>query len=295
MSAQRRDTNRETAESVESIWQIYADQIGIPTAGPRGSDESLPQQSEDLMQGRRPVRVMAESVGRLLAAVAVVAVVVVAVSAGIALWRESSSSPDTADRQSLTSAPAGDADRIAQHSAPRKHAGDGLQALATAVPTPSEMVDPLRQQPKPDAAVSRPMNPVPPASALFRPDTTQTAGTLSAETKQASTDVMYRINFDFGSDGINDESKRTLAKIVVAMKANPDWRVAIEGHTDAQGTPDYNRALSERRAQAVKAYLQSAGIAPRRLSAVGFGASRPMAPNEALGNVLNRRVEFHRQ
>jgi outer membrane protein OmpA-like peptidoglycan-associated protein len=279
MNTQRRDTDRETAERVERIWQIYADEIGIPKAGPTGSDESLPQQSEALMQGRRPVRVMADSVGRLLAAVAVV---VVAVIAGIALWPESSS--DTADRRSPTLA-----------SAPGKHAGDGLQALAPAVPTPNEVIDPLRWQPKPDATVSRPMNPVPPSSAVFRPDIPQTSGTPSAETKQESTDVMYRINFDFGSDRINDESKRTLDKFVVALKADPDWRVAIEGHTDAQGMPDYNRALSERRAQAVKAYLQSAGIAPGRLSTVGFGASRPVAPNDALGNVLNRRVEFHRQ
>lgn len=292
MNTQRRDTDRETAEPVERIWQIYADEIGIPKAGPTGSDESLPQQREALMQGRRPVRVMADSVGRLLAAVAVV---VVAVIAGIALWPESSS--DRADRRSptLASAPAGEADRIAQHSAPGKHAGDGLQALAPAVPTPNEVIDPLRWQPKPDATVSRPMSLVPPSSAVFRPDIPQTSGTPLAETKQESTDVMYRINFDFGSDGINDESKRTLDKIVVALKADPDWRVAIEGHTDAQGMPDYNRALSERRAQAVKAYLQSAGIAPGRLSTVGFGASRPVAPNDALGNVLNRRVDFHRQ
>ncbi len=294
MSAKRRDPDRKTAESVERVWQIYADQIGIPKAGEAGSNESLPQQSEDLMQGRRPVRVVAKGVGRLFAAVAVV---VVAVIAGIAFWLESSSSPDTAHRRSptLISAPAGEVDRIAQHSAPGKHAGDGLQALAPVVPTPSEMVDPFRPQPKPGATVSRPMNPVPPPSAVFRPDTTPTSGTLAAAATQESTDVMYRINFDLGSNRINDESKSTLDQIVVAMKANRDWRVAIEGHTDAQGTPDYNRALSERRAEAVKAYLQSAGIAPGRLSAVGFGASRPVAPNDALGNVLNRRVEFHRQ
>jgi outer membrane protein OmpA-like peptidoglycan-associated protein len=273
MSAKRRDADRKTAEPVERIWQIYADQIGIPKAGEAGSKEPFPQQSEDLMQGRRPARVVAKGVGRLFAAVAVV---VVAVIAGIAFWL-------------------GEVDRIAQHSAPGKHAGDGLQALAPVVPTPSEMVDPSRPQPKPGATVSRPMNPVPPPSAVFRPDTTQTSGTLAAATKQKSTDVMYRINFDLGSNRINDESKSTLDQIVVAMKANRDWRVAIEGHTDAQGTPDYNRALSERRAEAVKAYLQSAGIAPGRLSAVGFGASRPVAPNDALGNVLNRRVEFHRQ
>jgi outer membrane protein OmpA-like peptidoglycan-associated protein len=277
MSAKRRDADRKTAESVERVWQIYADQIGIPKGGEAGSNESLPQQSEDLMQGRRPVAVVAKSVGRVFAAVAVV---VVAVIAGIAFWLASSSSPDTAHRRSptLTSAPAGEVDRIVQHAAPGKHAGDGLQALAPVVPTPSERVDPFRPQPKPGATVSQP-----------------TSGTLAAETKQKSTDVMYRINFDLGSNRINDESKSTLDRIVVAMKANRDWRVAIEGHTDAQGTSEYNRALSERRAEAVKAYLQSAGIAPGRLSAVGFGASRPVAPNDALGNVLNRRVEFHRQ
>jgi outer membrane protein OmpA-like peptidoglycan-associated protein len=272
MSAQRRDTDRETAESLERMWQIYADEIGIPKAGPAGSNESLPRQSEEPIRGS--VRVMAGSVGRLLAAVAVL---VVAVITGIALWPGSSPSPEKADRRSptLASAPAGQAD--AQHSAPGKPGGKGPQALAPAVSTP------------------RPMNPVPPSSVGFRPDTTQASATRSAETKQSSTDVMHRTTFDFGSDRINEESKPTLDKIVAAMKANPGWRVAIEGHTDAQGTPDYNRVLSERRAQAVKAYLESAGIASGRLSAVGVGASRPMAPNDALGNVLNRRVEFHRQ
>ena len=242
MNTHRRDTDRETAESVERIWRIYADQVGIPKAGSR---ESLPQQSDDAMQGRRLARVMA-GVARLLAALAVVVVVAIA---GIVLWLESSSSPGTAGHRSptLASAPAREADRT------------------------------------------------PPSSAVVRPDATQTSGTLSTDTKQESTDGRYRINFDFGSDRINNESKRALGEIVTAMNANPEWRVAIEGHTDAHGTPDYNRALSERRAQAVKIYLQSAGIAPGRLSAVGFGASRPVAPNTAPGNVVNRRVEFHRQ
>jgi len=106
---------------------------------------------------------------------------------------------------------------------------------------------------------------------------------------------MNRITFDFGSEGINAESKRTLDTIVVALKANPHWRIVIEGHTDAQGTPDYNRVLSERRAQAVEDYLEAAGIAPGRLRAAGFGASRPLAPNDARGNAVNRRVEIRRQ
>ena len=79
------------------------------------------------------------------------------------------------------------------------------------------------------------------------------------------------------------------------MKANPGWRVAIEGHTDALGSSEYNHALSERRAQAVKRYLEAAGVAPQRLSTAAFGASRPVAPNDARGNALNRRVELHRR
>jgi OmpA-OmpF porin, OOP family len=142
----------------------------------------------------------------------------------------------------------------------------------------------------------------PPSSAVLRPVATQTSETPPAMTKQesekpamTSTKVMNRITFDFGSEGINAESKRTLDTIVVALKANPHWRIVIEGHTDAQGTPDYNRVLSERRAQAVEDYLEAAGIAPGRLRAAGFGASRPLAPNDARGNAVNRRVEIRRQ
>jgi OmpA-OmpF porin, OOP family len=78
------------------------------------------------------------------------------------------------------------------------------------------------------------------------------------------------------------------------MKAHPEWRMAVEGHTDVQGALDYNRLLSERRAQAVKAHLQSAGIAPERLTAVGFGASRPLAAGGSSGTILNRRADLRR-
>jgi outer membrane protein OmpA-like peptidoglycan-associated protein len=121
------------------------------------------------------------------------------------------------------------------------------------------------------------------------------SGTLSAAPKRESIDVTYRIAFEFGSDRLSAESKRILDEIVAAMNANPDWRLAIEGHTDAYGTPAHNQALSEQRAAAASAYLQSEGIEPRRLSIAGFGASRPLAPHTALESVRNRRVELRRQ
>lgn len=103
---------------------------------------------------------------------------------------------------------------------------------------------------------------------------------------------VYGINFDLDSDRIREESRPTLERIVAVMKQKPEWRVTLEGHTDLLGTAEHNQRLSEQRALAVKKYLQAAGIREDRLTAVGFGAARPVAPNDALGRAQNRRVEI---
>jgi outer membrane protein OmpA-like peptidoglycan-associated protein len=266
MKAPRRNVDRKTTESVERMWQVYADHIGLPKAGEAESDEPLPRGGDDAGSRRRSVRLVAESAGRIFGAVAGVVVVTIA---GITLWLAFSSSPDTAARRSQppASAPAGGTERPTQQATPGKDAGEVLQASP---PSPS-------------------------SGAIARSDPAPASRPAATGPKPANTDTTYRISFDFGSDYINAQSRPVLDRIAGAMKANRDWRMAIEGHTDAHGTPDFNRALSERRAQIVKAYLQAAGIAPGRLSAVGFGASRPVAPNDSAGSVLNRRVELHRQ
>jgi OOP family OmpA-OmpF porin len=72
--------------------------------------------------------------------------------------------------------------------------------------------------------------------------------------------------------------------------------MTIEGHTDAQGSAEYNQGLSERRANAVKLYLQTAGIEATRLRSAGYGFSQPVGPNDnSLGRAQNRRVELIRQ
>lgn len=107
---------------------------------------------------------------------------------------------------------------------------------------------------------------------------------------------VYGINFDTDSDKIKDESKPTLDKIVSVLKAKPQWKLTIEGHTDSTSTAEHNQALSERRAASVKAYLQAAGIDAARLQTVGFGATRPVASNDnELGRAQNRRVELVKQ
>lgn len=104
---------------------------------------------------------------------------------------------------------------------------------------------------------------------------------------------IYGINFDSDSDVIKEESKPTLDRIAALLKAKADWKLTIEGHTDSTATPEHNQQLSQRRAEAVKAYLQKAGIDGGRLKAAGLGATRPVASNgTAIGRAQNRRVEL---
>ena len=107
---------------------------------------------------------------------------------------------------------------------------------------------------------------------------------------------VYGINFDTGSDVIKPDSRPTLDKVVAALKQRPEWKLTIEGHTDSTASAAFNQQLSERRALAVKNYLQANGVEGARLSTVGYGASKPISDNNTdLGRQLNRRVELIRQ
>lgn len=77
------------------------------------------------------------------------------------------------------------------------------------------------------------------------------------------------------------------------VKSSPDSTITVEGHTDSQGAPGYNHDLSQRRADAVAAYLVSRGIARDRITARGIGPDRPVANNGTVdGRAQNRRVEI---
>jgi len=76
------------------------------------------------------------------------------------------------------------------------------------------------------------------------------------------------------------------------MQQYPDLNVTIEGHTDNVGKDAYNKKLSQRRADAVKAYLVKKGIDANRLTAIGYGEEKPIADNATkAGKAENRRVE----
>ena len=77
------------------------------------------------------------------------------------------------------------------------------------------------------------------------------------------------------------------------VKGNPDANITVEGHTDSQGSREYNMRLAQQRAEAVKAQLVAHGVAPDRIKAVGVGPDRPVADNKsAEGRANNRRVEI---
>ena len=97
-----------------------------------------------------------------------------------------------------------------------------------------------------------------------------------------------------GKDIIQKVSYPKLDVVVKVLKADPALQISIEGHTDNTGKPETNLKLSAKRAQAVKNYFIKKGIAESRITAQGFGDSKPIAPNKTpQGRAKNRRVELH--
>jgi outer membrane protein OmpA-like peptidoglycan-associated protein len=109
--------------------------------------------------------------------------------------------------------------------------------------------------------------------------------------------VIYDLYFDFNSAALRHESDSTLGVIAEVLRRNPEWKISVEGHTDAVASDRYNLDLSRRRAAAVKDALAGAfGIAAGRLVTAGYGESRPQDRNDTVeGRARNRRVELIRQ
>jgi peptidoglycan-associated lipoprotein len=99
------------------------------------------------------------------------------------------------------------------------------------------------------------------------------------------------VHFDFDRYTLRPDALRELDKAVAAMQADPNLKIMIEGHTCNIGTAEYNLALGERRAQAVRDYLISRGVSADRLSTVSYGEERPKFDNSREETRrLNRRA-----
>ena len=102
-------------------------------------------------------------------------------------------------------------------------------------------------------------------------------------------DVLFEVNGAALQPGAQTE----LLRLADYLKRNPDRKILIEGHTDNTGGSEYNLHLSQLRAQSVDSYLISSGVPADRIRAIGYGETRPEAPNDsATGRQQNRRVEI---
>ena len=111
------------------------------------------------------------------------------------------------------------------------------------------------------------------------------------------------VNFDFDKATLRSDAVSILSEASEILKRYPELRVEVAGHTDSKGSDAYNQKLSERRAQAVYDYLTSNGVEASRLQGpIGYGESRPIAPNtnedgsdNPEGRAKNRRTELNVQ
>lgn len=107
--------------------------------------------------------------------------------------------------------------------------------------------------------------------------------------------ILQGVTFITDSAELTGESRDRLDRTAASLRQWPEVRVEVGGHTDTVADDAYNLELSQRRAEAVRAYLIHAGVSARRLEARGYGETRPIAPNDTEeGRARNRRVELTR-
>jgi len=110
--------------------------------------------------------------------------------------------------------------------------------------------------------------------------------------RKDSHEVLNNVFFPSGSFELEEKSTPELDKLLTLLKANPALRLEISGHTDDVGDDKKNLDLSLKRANAVRSYLTTAGIAPPRLETKGYGEMKPVTPNTSdEARQLNRRIE----
>jgi peptidoglycan-associated lipoprotein len=155
----------------------------------------------------------------------------------------------------------------------------------------------------PAGGPATPAEPLPPAQPLGEgPDVRAVEGGAATGSDLAGGDTgltsteggpLADVHFDLDSAALSDEARVTLEKHALWLQSRREARVTIEGHCDERGTIEYNLALGEQRARAVRDYLVSLGVSADRLRTVSFGKERPLdtaSTEEAYAR--NRRAHF---
>jgi len=145
--------------------------------------------------------------------------------------------------------------------------------------------------------------PAPPPSAPAQPDTVEVERDFPGEQPFGEGEpsveelnergVLATVYFEFDKSDLSDETRATLRRNAEWLKSNPQYRIVIEGHCDERGTIEYNLALGQRRANAVREYLVSQALPANRMRVVSYGEERPakLGHDEETWK-WNRRAEF---
>jgi peptidoglycan-associated lipoprotein len=112
----------------------------------------------------------------------------------------------------------------------------------------------------------------------------------AARVRARLTEIVF---FEFDSDRLTREAEERLRDKASILRVNPTIRLRIEGHADERGSTEYNLALGQRRAEAVRTFLGGFGVSAERLATISFGEERPLAEgNSESAWAQNRRAEF---
>ena len=131
------------------------------------------------------------------------------------------------------------------------------------------------------------------AVGAMKQDMVATAEAIASALETSGRIALYGITFATNSAAITAESDKALGEIATLLKNQPDWKITVEGHTDNAGAKAANQALSQKRAEAVVAWLSKHEVDRARLSAAGFGDTKPVEDNSTEdGRAKNRRVEL---
>lgn len=141
--------------------------------------------------------------------------------------------------------------------------------------------------------------PAPEPAANLRPNTAvpvvaeQPMSPATAAAAERLAANLRRVHFGFDSAEITRTSADALAENATILAAHPELVIEVQGHCDDRGTTEYNLALGQRRADAVRAYLTRAGARPEQVAAVTLGKERPLVEGETENAwAENRRAEF---
>ncbi len=182
----------------------------------------------------------------------------------------------------------------------------GLPALVLALvlsaacvrpsPPPSRPAEPVR----PPASAEQPAPP--PAPPGERPEASPAPSASAIPDDDFATQSLEEINrnsplqpvfFDYDSTRLNADARNAVAANATLLAQYTNWSVTVEGHCDSRGTPEYNLALGERRAMAVRDVLVSLGVESSRIRTISYGEEFPFAPGEnPEAWAQNRRAHF---